>query len=146
MHGINGTPQTFKHIIKDLDTTNYQVLLFYISISTPWAGHDGAKLGLEYAPDIIPVWNDIWSRESISTKSFQKKYKQDIEHYLLFGFKGASLMMGENNDGVVSLKSQLREEAQDQASAIKGFNEGHMSILENKKLINLINSTLNGEI
>ena len=29
IHGMNGTPQNFKHIIDGLDITNYQVMLFY---------------------------------------------------------------------------------------------------------------------
>jgi len=47
----------------------------------------------------------------------------------MYGIKGSILMMDENNDGVVSIKSQLRVETQNQAFLIEGFNESHMSIL-----------------
>ena len=205
VHGINGTPQNFKHIIKALDTTNSQVMLFYypsglrlseianylnylmqefkikhqvkevniiahsmgglisreyiniqkahnesivnsfISISTPWSGHKGAKLGLEYAPDIIPVWNDMVPESLFLQNLFKIELDKELNHYLLFGFKGKNLMINENSDGVVTIHSQLRTEAQDGAYLTKGFNEEHMSILSNKELIRSINNILNSK-
>lgn len=203
IHGINGSPQNFKRIIKSLVTTNNQVMLFYypsglrleetanyldyliqefqikyqlnnisiiahsmgglvakkyinlqikndtnvvsdlITISTPWSGHNGAKLGLEYAPDVIPVWNDMAPNSLFLQNLFKIDSTEDINHYLLFGYKGSSLLISENSDGVVTLESQLRPEAQSGAYLLKGFNEGHLSILRNSELIKFVNTTLN---
>ena len=74
---------------------------------------------------------------------FKLEDTSNINHYLLFGFKGNSLILSGNSDGVITINSQLRAEAQDQAYLVKGFNEDHMSILHNKELIKFINTILN---
>ena len=121
---------------------NHMIINNFISISTPWSGHSGAQLGLEYAPDVIPVWNDMAPQSQFIKKLFDTKYKNSPKHTLFFGFKGTSLFVSENSDGVVSINTQLRAIAQDEAYIVKGFNEDHMSILQNRELIYSINNIL----
>ena len=202
VHGINGTPQNFTHIIKNINPKTHQVLLFYypsglkinevayymdyllqefqikhelkdisiiahsmggllskeyiniqrkhgrlhiknlITISTPWSGHKGAAFGLKYAPDVIPVWNDMAPKSQFLEKLFDVEYKKPLKHALLFGYKGSNLLVNENSDGVVTIDSQLRLEVQKRASTVRGFNEDHMSILKNRELVELINDLL----
>jgi hypothetical protein len=62
--------------------------------------------------------------------------------YLLFGFKGASRTAGGNSDGVVSIASQLRHIAQERAHLVRGYNEDHVSILQNEEVLALVNQLL----
>ncbi len=61
---------------------------------------------------------------------FQTKLPDNIKFHLFFSFKGGrNPFTNGNDDGVVSLASQLRAEAQDAAIKMLGFNEDHTSIL-----------------
>ena len=49
------------------------------------------------------------------------------------------------SDGVVTIASELRPEAQEEAVLVRGFAENHTSILENQSVITLINQILSHE-
>ncbi|MCK5681432.1 hypothetical protein KAI46_11545 [bacterium] len=114
-----------------------------ITISTPFAGHGAASMGLKYAPAVIPVWKDVVPESEFIQTLFQKPRTTDVSHYLLFSFEGKSRFAQGNNDGVVSIASQLRPEAQTGAVLVRGFAENHTSILKNNRAINLIEQILN---
>jgi pimeloyl-ACP methyl ester carboxylesterase len=120
---------------------NYRIPA-YITISTPWGGHDAASMGLQYAPAIIPVWNDIAPGSAFLEDIDMTGLPDDTDHYLLFGYQGSSRFAGGNSDGVVSIASQLRMSLQEQATLIRGYNETHTSILKNENLHSLINIIL----
>lgn len=48
----------------------------------------------------------------------------------------------ESSDGVINLSSQLRMEAQEQASQVRGYDEDHVSILTNESVIAQVNQIL----
>lgn len=113
----------------------------FISISTPWNGHATASSGLKYAPVVIPVWRDMVPGSDFLEQLLVPPLNT-TPHYLLFGFKGASRVAGENSDGVVSIASQLRPISQEQAQLVRGFNEDHVSILRNAEVSKLVNQIL----
>ncbi len=114
-----------------------------ITISTPWAGHEAAKMGLKYAPTVIPVWNDIVPESEFLERLFTQPLPPSIPHYLLFSYSGKSRFTKGNSDGVITIASQLRPEAQNRALLIRGFDENHTTILKNQAVSNLINQILN---
>ncbi len=117
-----------------------------ITISTPFAGHKAAAAGIKYAPAVIPVWNDVAPGSDFLNELFQKPLPEKLSHYLLFSFEGSSRFTGTgNSDGVVTIASELRPEAQEEAILIRGFPENHTSILENQSVITLINQILSLE-
>ena len=85
------------------------------------------------APRVVRVWIDM----APNSEYLQSIYKGDlgVPHQLLFTFRqGGGLFGAEANDGVVSVASQLRPAAQEQAVRIEGFNETHMGVLESKEV------------
>ncbi len=107
-----------------------QVKLLFLTLSTPWGGHQAAQIGVDYAPAVIPSWLDMVPDSPFQRTLFQTPLPDNIEYYLFFSFKGGrNLFTNGNNDGTVSLVSQLRAEAQEAAIKTFGFNEDHMSIL-----------------
>ncbi len=114
----------------------------FISISTPWAGHAAARLGVEYAPAVVPAWNDLAPGSLFLQKLFYKKLPQNMRYCLLFSFKGHSRFADGNSDGVVSIASELRPEAQEEADLMRGFNETHMGILRDAGVSEFINREL----
>lgn len=102
----------------------------FVSISSPWRGHAAAKLGVELAPATVPSWIDMVPGSAYQRYLFATPL--DSAYHLLFGFRGGSAVFSENNDGTVTLASQLFDKAQDEAETIYGFDEGHVTILSNK--------------
>ena len=117
----------------------------FISISTPWSGHAAANSGLKYSPLIIPVWRDMATGSDFIADLF-KTPLNSTKHYLLFGYKGSSSTADGNSDGVVSIKSELRAEAQVGATFVRGFNENHNDILNSKDVSKLVNKLLEKEL
>jgi pimeloyl-ACP methyl ester carboxylesterase len=123
----------------------------YITISTPWAGHEAAQAGVNYAPAVVYVWNDMVPRSDYLTDLFfrnsdgepvHRPLPHGIRHHLLFGFKHRGSVHGECSDGTVTLSSQLYAGAQEDASRLYGFDETHMSILESTDTSRLVNRLL----
>jgi uncharacterized alpha/beta hydrolase family protein len=116
-----------------------QIPLF-ISIATPFDGHKAAESGKK-APRVVRVWIDM----APNSEYLQSIYKGDlgVPHQLLFTFRqGGGLFGAEANDGTVSVASQLRPAAQEQAVRIEGFNETHMGVLESKEVSRRVNGLL----
>jgi pimeloyl-ACP methyl ester carboxylesterase len=124
----------------------------YITISTPWAGHKAAQAGVDYAPAVVYVWNDMVPRSAYLTDLFftnsdgepvHRRLPDGVQHHLLFGFKHRGNGIGESSDGTVTLASQLYSGAQEDARRLYGFDETHMSILDSMETSRLVNRLLN---
>lgn len=109
---------------------NCQNILSFTSISSPFTGVASAKSGVEYSPVVMPAWRDL-NPESEFIRTLFIENSNKPPHLLLFGYDGKGAINVESNDGVIDLSSQLRQEAQQQAAKVLGFNEGHVSILGN---------------
>ena len=128
--------------INKLKQKNDNYIDTFISISTPWDGHKSAETGLKYSPIVLSVWQDMAPHSDFLNQLFVTQLNPDTPYYLLFSYHGDNMIADENNDGVVSIKSQLKYIAQEQSTLVRGFSEDHMSILKNKQLIELVNRVL----
>ncbi len=126
-----------------LDHGHYfpQVKLF-ISISTPWGGEKLAESGVKYSPAVIPAWKDMQPEGEFIKSLFHKTISPEIDYYLFFGHKGNRNPIRPNNDGAVTLTSQLDLRPQSEAKMIYGFNENHMSILSSREVLAQYNAIL----
>jgi pimeloyl-ACP methyl ester carboxylesterase len=103
----------------------------FVTLSTPWSGHEAAALGVKHAPVAIPSWIDMASGSEFQRDLFQQKLPPTIKYSLGFSYRGSgSMVLPDSNDGTVSIASELAIPAQNEAVAIRGFDETHMSILE----------------
>lgn len=110
----------------------------FTSISTPWDGVASAASGVKWAPTVVPVWNDLHPESEFVSTLFDTPLPDGVPHFLLFGFRQDSFVNTGSSDGVIELHSQLRDEAQSQAVSIRGFDEGHVSILHSEAAIGSI--------
>jgi hypothetical protein len=100
-----------------------------VSFATPWLGHEAAAAGLKWLEAPVPAWIDM-TPESDYLRSLRRPLPAGVAYYLLFGFGGGrSVMMGEANDGVVTVASELAPFAQADAVRIWGYDLDHMAIL-----------------
>lgn len=199
VHGIEGSPLNFTHLIANLDRSKFQPWIYYypsgarlgrvadhlaqtmlelevryrvpqvavvahsmgglvsrgyllrrsggarvplfITLSTPWGGHNAAQMGVEYAPTVVRSWYDMAPGSEYLQTLFETGLN-GTEHHLLFSFRRSSTSFGESGDGVVTLASELRPEAQQQARALYGFDDTHTGILADAAAVALVNRLL----
>lgn len=134
-------------INKIIDNTNKEegskLNLVFISISTAWRGSEAAPMGVKNSPAVVPSWIDMVPGSPFQEGLFKTSLPDYISYYLLFSFKGGvNPFLGMNNDGSVSLASQLYYKAQEQAIKVYGINEDHTSILAAQETSDMINEIL----
>ena len=125
------------------ENNNCSYIRSFTSISTPWEGHKAAKMGVDYSPAVIPVWLDMNPNSDYLSNLFTTPLPKNVPHHLLFGIKQQGVIGFESNDGTVALSSVLSYAAQEQAMEVSGFNEGHVSILHNKRVLDKLHSIFN---
>jgi pimeloyl-ACP methyl ester carboxylesterase len=122
---------------KILQRGGKQPIALYVTVSTPWEGHEAAEMGTHFSPVVLPVWLDMSPGSPYLTDLFRTQLPELLPYYLFFGYRG-----GSGSDGTVSLKSMLDLAGQDQAMRIAGLPEDHMSILTSQTLITKLNALL----
>ena len=112
-------------------------LKLFVTVSTPWAGHSAAQLGVDYAPAVVPVWRDMAPESVFLADQRENQLPAGLPFHLLFSYGGGGLS-SEANDGSVTLASQLAPSAQARATKLYGFDKGHVEILADEAAIDLL--------
>ncbi|HKY03035.1 MAG TPA: alpha/beta hydrolase [Burkholderiales bacterium] len=112
----------------------------FVSLSTPWAGHSAAAIGVSMSPAVARVWVDM----APGSEYLRSLYASDlgVPHELWFSFKQSGVSLSEANDGTVTLASQLLPQAQQAATRLEGFEETHRGVLESAAVIERLNAVL----
>ena len=113
-----------------------------ITFSTPWNGHNAAARGVSNSPIVMPAWIDIQPDSGFIKSLFTVDIATQLNHYLFFSFNDTKKSSGIDNDGTVTLASQLDQRAQQQAKRLFGVNASHRNILRNEAVIASFNSIL----
>ncbi|WP_407636163.1 lipase/acyltransferase domain-containing protein [Paraglaciecola arctica] len=108
----------------------------FVSIASPFGGHPQAAKGENNGLIVLPAWRDLNPNNKFIQQLYRKPLPEFINHQLFYAFRNpGTLKLGENNDGVVPLSSQLHPEAQKQAKQTFGFDSGHVDILSDEHMI-----------
>lgn len=116
------------------EADNCQYLRSFTSISSPFGGDSAAQSGVDYSPVVMPVWKSLAPGSRFMQRLFAKPMPHAAPHYLLFGYRNTSRVRSDSSDGTIRLSSLLRPEAQNQATALFGYDEDHESILESAEV------------
>ena len=103
----------------------------YITLSTPWSGHEAARMGIEWSPAVAPVWKSMVPGSIYLQQMFAEPLAPNISHYLFFTFSDSRNGKSKGDDGVVTVQSQLNYQAQQGAASVFGIDDSHAGILEN---------------
>jgi len=114
----------------------------FISISTPWSGDSLAEQGVKYSPGVVPAWKDMGPQSEFAQSIYRKALPTGIDYALFFGHRGNRNPLRPNNDGVVTLASQLDPRVQTEAKMVCGFDEDHSSILTSQQVAALLSTVL----
>ena len=145
-HSMGGLVSKSFLIKNVLDDRNGYITKF-VSISTPWGGHEAAAMGVKYSPAVVPSWIDMAEGSDIQKSLQAKPLKGRIDHLLLYGTHGKnSLVMPDENDGTVSVKSQLNPAIRADAVRVIGYDATHVGILSRPDVIHTVEEFLAGEL
>jgi pimeloyl-ACP methyl ester carboxylesterase len=122
------------------DEADYIRLL--VTISTPWGGHGAASQGVKYAPAVVPSWRDMVPDSAFIASLYERPLPKTVPHYLFFSYSGRSGIMDENNDGAVTLESQLDYRVQRHVRSLHGFDEDHVAVLYSEDVVETFNTIL----
>jgi len=114
----------------------------FLSLSTPWGGEASAEMGVKYSPGVIPSWNDMRPEGRFMKSLFTRRLPPELDYYLFFGYRGGYSLIRPNNDGTITLASQLMTPAQAEARMVYGFDEDHVSILSSPRVLAQYNAIL----
>jgi pimeloyl-ACP methyl ester carboxylesterase len=129
-----------RHVIREL-----------VTISSPLGGMASAGEGVEKSPVIVRSWYGLAPGSAYleglyytdpPARTVRRRLPDSIAYHLLFGFKGGG--SDGSSDGVVTVASQLRPEAQEEAQTVRGFDETHTSILGSPAVVTYVNGLLAG--
>lgn len=115
----------------------------FVTLSTPWGGHEAAAMGVEYAPESIPAWLDMQTGSDFTKALQQESLPTSVRHHLAFTFHGdSSMVMPDSNDGVVSVASELAMPIQQAAAGLRGFDLTHVGVLESPEVVRWVESAM----
>ncbi len=115
----------------------------FISISTPWGGDVNAR-NVDGAPIKLPLsFHDMNPSSDYLRRMFYDGDKvrsllPAVEFHLVYGFKMSS-SKPVADDGTVTVASQTRTEAQDQAATQRAYDHGHVGILHAPEVATRLN-------
>jgi pimeloyl-ACP methyl ester carboxylesterase len=135
-------------IQKIYESTGREDVDVFVSISTPWGGDELAGKAVDHDSAVVPSWRDMAPDSPFLTGLFyadspnvrvRRLVPVHVTCYLVFTYLRNSHAPGASGDGVVTVASQLRPEAQDEATRIFGFDEDHASVLSSPQVAATLN-------
>ena len=125
-----------------LDDKNRYVRRF-VSISTPWGGHEAAAMGVKFGPAVVPSWRDMVTGSDFQKAVLSRPLKGRVDHLLIYGHHASrSLVLPDENDGTVSVASELVPAAKADAVRVVGFDADHLGILSRPDVVQLVQEFL----
>ena len=123
--------------IQRYQNTLNSVVEKYISVSSPYGGHDLAAFGVRNeTKSFVAAWVDMVPGSDFQKRMYETKLK--IPFYLIYGNYSKLKDKTAKGDGTVSLKSMLEPEVVEDAVKTYEFDEDHMTILSSDEVFNVI--------
>jgi hypothetical protein len=132
-------------LLKNVVGRHQDYITRFVSISTPWGGHEAVEMGVKWSPEVVPAWHDMVVGSDFQKGLFSKSFAGRLEHLLIYGHRAKrGVGLPPENDGTVSVKSELAEGAVKEAAAVVGFDEDHVGILSARPVIDAVEQFLDG--
>jgi len=131
-----------KGMIYQADEVLRQRMRLFISIASPLGGHAGAASGLKWSPVIAPVWRAMAPDSSYLQLIDGLDLSKGPKHHLIYTYSHERDGKTEDDDGVVTVESQLVESAKRNATAIYGIADNHVGVVSNPCTLKLLTAIL----
>jgi pimeloyl-ACP methyl ester carboxylesterase len=115
----------------------------FVSISTPWGGHQAAASGVKHLKFPVPSWHDMTPGSAYLKEILAHPLPPGTPHHLIFGYKSSGgLGLPDDNDGVVAVESELVPEVQEAAASVFGLPLDHGEILHSPVVVQKLHQAL----
>ena len=102
----------------------------FVTISTPWGGHQAAASGIRHLKKPVPSWLDVAPGSDFLLAMYATPLPKGTTYYLIYGSKeGGPIWLKEANDGVVTVASETDPRIKKESSAVTHYRYGHVEIL-----------------
>jgi len=130
-------------IQRTISLTGTNFIPHFVTISTPWGGHQAAELAVKHLSFPVPSWRDMAPDSDYLKEILSKPLPKGTRHDMLFSYKSSGgFGLPDENDGVVSVPSQLLPDVQDVAASVLGVYADHMGILSSPITLQRLESSL----
>jgi len=106
-----------------------------VTVASPFEGHSAASRGVRYSPAVIPSWRDQKPGSPYLSQLAGTRLRGRVPHVVYFAFGEPTWRMSHNNDGTVTLPSQIPTWVQEDAVTLRGFDRGHVEILTDQAML-----------
>lgn len=106
----------------------------FVSISTPWGGHQAAEAGIRHLKKPVPSWLDVRPGSDFLLNIYATPLPKDTVHHLIYGSieKGPFCLKGEN-DGVVTVVSETDLRVKESTPSFRHLLREHTEILQKQE-------------
>ncbi len=130
-------------IQRTISLTGTNFIPHFVTISTPWGGHQAAELAVKHLKFPVPSWRDMAPGSDYLTEIFAKPLPAGTRHDLIFSYKSSGgIGLPDENDGVVAVPSELKPEVQEQAASVLGVYADHMGVLKSPITLQRVEKSL----
>jgi hypothetical protein len=142
MGGLVSRSFLVKNVLEDRNRYSTR----FVSISTPWGGNEAAAFGVRFSLAVVPSWRDLAVGSAFQRTLLSKPLKPDVDHLLVYSHRrSSSFLLPAENDGTVSVESQLAPAARADAAQIVGFDADHVGVLSRPDLVRTVEAFLGDE-
>lgn len=136
-------------ILDYAEETERDDVRLFVTISTPWGGAEGAERASRAPIELPPSFADMKPSSDYLRGLFYEAgdenaarlLPEEVEFHMLLGFR-MRRRASRADDGSVSVASQARREAQEQAETIRALDFGHVDILDSPEARERLNLLL----
>jgi pimeloyl-ACP methyl ester carboxylesterase len=105
-------------------------LALFVSIATPYGGHDAARLGVERASEVVPSWRDLVPGGAFLRHLDATPLPDALPFYVVFAYDNrARFRAAPSGDGTITLRSQLALPVHLRARNSYGVDATHTGVL-----------------
>ncbi len=115
----------------------------FVTISTPWGGHNAAASGIRHLKKPVPSWLDVAPNSDFLLAIYAAPLPKAMAFYLIYGSKeGGPFWLKGENDGVVTVASETDPRITREASSVTHFPYGHVEILNQSDTLKAVLKSL----
>jgi hypothetical protein len=104
-------------------------------------------MGVRLSPAVVPSWRDMVSGSDFQKDILSKRLRGRVDHLLLYGtHASSSFVLPRENDGTVSVASELAPAARADAVKVVGYDADHVGILSRPEVVQTVEASLAGEL
>ncbi len=115
----------------------------FVSISTPWGGHQAAASGIRHLKKPVPSWLDVCPGSSYLLKLYATPLPPGTTHHLIYGsIKGGPFYLKGENDGVVTVESETDLRVKKSTKSFRHLLHDHVAILNQQDTLEIVEGLL----